>query len=179
MSSASDEPEFAPHGRLGRVGLSLLLTLFCGFLVVWNLPRSEIRNEVRPVLRPVVEALAVDQDWGVFAPDPTKISIAVEADVELADGSVIRYRFPDGDPFVGAYREFRWRKWERLVRLDDSSRYWQPAAEWVAARFAERDPVRVTLVRRFADTPPPGSGQPKEWRSVEFYDYELDRDGGA
>lgn len=168
--------------KLGRAALSILMACFCVFLVVWNLPSSEIRGAIRPGLRPVVEALALDQDWGVFAPNPTTVSIAVEADVELADGTVVHYEFPDGDPFIGAYREFRWRKFERLIRQDDSSgRYWRRTAEWIAARYADDDPVRVTLIRYFATTPEPdaeGDAAVKTWDSHEFFTLRFDETDG-
>ena len=60
-------------------------------LLVWNLPSSEIRSELRPGLRPVVNAMAIDQSWSVFAPNPTTVSIAVEADAhEIGAGSWLR-----------------------------------------------------------------------------------------
>lgn len=156
----------------GRVVASIVLGLLTVAVVVWNLPSSALRSELRPGVRPVMHALALDQSWSVFAPDPTTTSIAVEAQVTLADGRVERFVFPEGDDFVGAYREYRWRKWERRVRLDDRSELWLPTAEWVARQFDE--PVmRVVLVRRFSETPEPGSGVERRWSSVEFFDHRL------
>jgi len=156
----------------GRAAASAMLAFLAVTLVIWNLPSSEIRSELRPGLRPVVNALAVDQSWSVFAPNPTTTSIAVEADVTLADGTVDRFVFPEGDDFFGAYREYRWRKWERRVRLDSNRKLWEPTAEWVARQYDE--PVsRVVLIRRFSETPAPGSGIDRVWTSVEFYDQDF------
>ena len=155
--------------RVGRVLLGAVLAFLSFTLVVWDLPDSEVRSEIRPALRPVVNAAAFDQSWSIFAPNPTTVSLAVEADVYLGDGEVIRYKFPHGDDVVGAYREYRWRKWERRVRLDRNDHLWEPTAEWVAAQFRDEHVAKVVLVRRFSDTPEPGSNDERVWESAEFF----------
>lgn len=176
-ASVGSDPEldlgWAAGTRSGRFVLSVAMALLCITLVIWNLPRSEVRSELRPIVRPAVYALAIDQSWAVFAPNPTTVSLAVEADVYLADGSIDRYRFPHGDDLIGAYREYRWRKWERRIRLDDNSRLWRPTAEWIAEQYDDRV-VKVVLVRIFSDTPEPGSGEDRVWETVEFYTLDLD-----
>jgi hypothetical protein len=168
-SGADAELGFFAGTRAGRVLLGAVLAFLSFTLVVWNLPDSEVRSEIRPALRPVVNAVAFDQSWSVFAPNPTTVSLAVEADVYLGDGEVIRYKFPHGDDLVGAYREYRWRKWERRVRLDRNDHLWEPTAEWVAAQFRDEDVTKVVLVRRFSDTPEPGSNDERVWESTEFF----------
>lgn len=158
----------------GRLILTAVFALFVYTIVVWNLPSSEVRGELRPGLRPIVNTLAIDQSWSVFAPNPTTVSLAVEADVYLESGEVIRHRFPHGDDFIGAYREYRWRKWERRIRLDRNDHLWRPTAQWVADRYEDRGPVaRVVLIRIFSDTPEPGSGDDRLWEVAEFYDYDV------
>ena len=79
-----------------------------------------------------------------------------------------------GDDFVGAYREYRWRKWERRIRLDRNDHLWRPTAQWVADRYEDQGTVeRVVLIRIFSDTPEPGSGDERVWETIEFYDYDL------
>lgn len=158
----------------GRIVLSTLLAFLAFTLVVWNLPDSEIRSEVRPSLRPVVNAMAIDQSWSVFAPNPTTLSLAVEADVYLRGGELVRYQFPHGDDFIGAYREYRWRKWERRVRLDSNDHLWRPTAQWVADQFPEGSVEQVVLVRNFSDTPEPGSSEERVWDSYEFFTLEFE-----
>ena len=161
---------------LGRVGLSILLALFVFVLVVWNLPASEVRSRLRPEAKPVVYALGIDQNWGVFSPNPSTTSLAVEADVTFADGSVERFRFPDGNSVFGAYREYRWRKFERRVRLDDYRRLWRSTAEWIVQQYDDREVVEVVLIRIFSKTPEPGSGDERVWESVEYYTYTVEDD---
>lgn len=177
MPNGPSHDDAAPLGwfagtRPGRLILGALLGFLTFTLITWNLPDSEVRDEIRPGLRPVVNAVAIDQSWSVFAPNPTTISLAVEADVHLAGGEVVRFKFPHGDDLVGAYREYRWRKWERRVRLDRNDHMWARTAEWVADQFDERVD-RVVLIRRFSDTPEAGSGDEREWESVEFFDLDL------
>jgi hypothetical protein len=170
---------WAAGTRIGRLFLSVLLGFLAVSLVIWNLPDSDLRAKLRPTLRPVVNSMAIDQSWSVFAPNPTTLSIAVEADVHLADGTVERYTFPAGDDFLGAYREYRWRKWERRVRLDINDHLWVQTARWVAMRFPEGQVDRVVLIRRFSETPEPGSGDERAWKTVEFFDLNLNPDAGS
>lgn len=159
---------------MGKVVVSMLCAFIVFALVIWNLPpRSHIRTELRgsPLLTYPMRAAAIDQNWGVFSPNPTTTSLRVEADVTLANGQVIHHTFPDGDWFVGGLSEYRWRKWERRVRLDSNSSLWNGTAEWVAGQY--QDVVEVTLIRYFSETPVPGSGQPREWNSFEFFTLEI------
>lgn len=175
----SAELGFFVGTRLGRTLLGAALAFLSFTLVVWNLPESEVRSEIRPALRPVVNAVAFDQSWKVFAPNPTTVSLAVEADVHLGTGEIVRYKFPHGDDFVGAYREYRWRKWERRIRLDRNDHLWEPTAEWVAAGFGDGEVDKVVLVRRFSDTPVPGSNDERVWESVEFFTLMINAVGEA
>ena len=174
---AGAEPDSGPgpgYGLMagtpvGRALLSVLLATATLTLVVWNVPEPfGLRDDLRPIVRPYVHALAIDQNWELFSPNPSVTSIEVVADVTLADGSTARYEFPGGEPVIGAYRQYHWRKYLRRLRLDDNRRLWAPAAAWVASGFDE--PVtEVVLVRRFAKTPEPGSNDRYEWTEVEFY----------
>jgi hypothetical protein len=172
----SDPPDlgwFVDSGP-GRMILGTIVGFLAVTLVIWNLPDSEVRSELRPAVRPIVNAVAFDQSWSVFAPNPTTVSLAVEADVHLVDGTVDRYTFPHGDDVVGAYREYRWRKWERRVRLDRNDHLWAPTAAWVAGRYPDGEVTKVVLIRRFSDTPEPGSGDDRVWESVEFFTLQVD-----
>ena len=153
---------WAAGTRAGRVVLSAMVGFLVFSLVVWNLPDSDLRARIRPTLRPAVNAMAIDQSWSVFAPNPTTLSLEVEADVHMTDGSVETYTFPEGDDFVGAYREYRWRKWKRRVRLDRNDQLWEPTARWVATQFPDGQVDRVVLIRRFSETPEPGVGRPQD-----------------
>lgn len=175
----TDDPGWFVDTRLGRLLLSLLLGAFAYFVVVWNMPESHTRDELRPPIQEVVWAAGIAQNWGVFAPNPVSISYRVEADVELADGSVERYEFPDGEPFLGAYREFRWRKFESRIRRDEQRSRWRPTALWIRDQFDGQSPVSVTLIRRTRKVPEPGSGDVSPWEEEDIYTIHFAADEGT
>ncbi|NNE95855.1 MAG: hypothetical protein HKN24_07490 [Acidimicrobiales bacterium] len=175
----TDDPGWFVDTRLGRVLLSGLAAACVYFLVVWNLPDSEIRDQLRPPLAPTVRAAGIGQDWGVFAPNPVSTSYRVEADVTFDDGTVERYQFPDGDPWVGAYREFRWRKYESRVRRDENRRRWKPTAEWIRRQYADDVVVGVDLIRLSRPVPEPGTGEQTEWTEESFYELRFPAQGAA
>ena len=61
----------------------------------------------------------------MFSPDPRNQSLDVRAVVRYDDGSTVIWDVPDLDPFLGAYRDYRWQKWQERVRLDTSESLWR------------------------------------------------------
>lgn len=160
--------------RLGRLALSLFAVSAIGLQFVHNLPAGELRERLRGV-DPVARALGMDQSWSVFA-DPYRIKVIVEVRIRYRNGGTGRWTVPRGDPLIGANWDYRWRKWEEELRQDRYSNLWRPAAEYVARREREqgRDPVRVTLVRRWYDLEPPGPGPDRgPWQQFAFYTLDL------
>jgi hypothetical protein len=163
------------YGTLvGRVLLTTLSVVLVVTLVMWNFPDPDVRSSAQDQLRPVVNALVINQGWGLFAPNPTRSSVRVYAEVTFEDGSREVFDFPDGEPFVGALREFRWRKLERRIRDDDNSELWRPVASWIADEVARPDVVvtKVGLIREVSRLPSAGSGKPLVWRVERFHTYQ-------
>ena len=103
---------------------------------------------------------------------PPTTSIETYAAVTFADGTTTEYRFPDGEPVFGALREYRWRKFEGRLRLDRNRFLWEPTARWIAERYDQ--PVdTVVLIRRWSETPEPGSGTDRVWQQFEFFTLEA------
>ena len=179
--SASEVPDGSSAGwfagtRTGRAILSAGLVVVLVSVLVWNLPQDlAVRERLVPVVQPVVNPLGLNQRWELFSPDPSRTSVEVTAEVVYADGSTRTYRFPDGEPFLGALREYRWRKLERRVRLDSRRDLWGRTAAWIAGQYEDDAAARgtvvasVTLVRRTAPTPAPGSGADREWQREEYF----------
>jgi hypothetical protein len=172
--------ESSPAGRAVISGF-VVVTLLA--LVFWNLPDSEIKHRALKVVRPYITALSIDQNWGVFSPDPRRESVELIARVEYADGSEETLGVPRGGDFVGAYWDYRWRKWMEWTRSDSHPNLWDQAARWFA-RVAARgggQPVRVTLVRRWYDVLPPGPGPERtDWREFAYYTLSFtDTDGSG
>ncbi len=165
----TDDPGWFVDTRLGRMIISLIGIGFIYFLVIWNLPESAVRDELRPGLAPIIRPMGIAQDWGVFAPNPVSTSYRVEADVEMADGTVVRYMFPDGDPYLGAYREFRWRKYESRIRKDENRRRWRPTAEWIRDQFPDGEVRTIDLIRRTRPVPEPGTNETSQWDEESIF----------
>jgi hypothetical protein len=168
----------------GRLLLSVGLVALLLCVLVWNLPRdTSLRAELLPTVRPLVDVLGLNQRWELFSPDPSTVSVEVTAEVRFADGTERVYRFPDGEPLLGALREYRWRKLERRVRLDDRRALWRTTAAWIAGRYrpeaeaAGTVVTTVTLVRRTSATPTPGSGDRRVHEREAYYTFTVPASG--
>jgi hypothetical protein len=160
----------------GRWAISVFLIATLASLIVWNMPASEIQRTALKVVRPYVTALSLEQNWGVFAPDPRRQTLDFFARVRYADGSEEEVRMPTGGDFVGAYWDYHWWKWVESVTNDQRDGLWKPAAVWFARRATTdtRKPVRVTLVRRWYELFPPGPGPSRgPWQEAEYYTLDI------
>src|SRR5438094_1905989 len=71
----------------GRVVLSAAFVIVLASLVVVNLPESQLhRDLVRPA-RAIAIGTTLEQSWGVYAPDPRRQVIELEARLRFADGT--------------------------------------------------------------------------------------------
>jgi hypothetical protein len=166
---------------VGRAVISAFAVVTVVALALWNLPDSEIKRKALTVVRPYVTALGLEQNWGVFAPDPRRESLELVARVEYADGTERTLEVPRGDPFVGEYWDYRWRKWYEWARADAYQNLWDPGARWFARVAADEGgtPVRVTLVRRWRESLPPGPGPARsEWHEFAYYTLNLQGETG-
>jgi hypothetical protein len=160
----------------GRAAISVFVAITILSLVLWNLPDSELKSASDPAVRPLILVAGLNQNWGVFAPDPRRQTLDFVARVGYADGNEQTLDYPRGGRAIGSYWDYRWRKWYEAVRTDRHDELWQPAAAWFAQRerAAGRRPVTVTLVRRWYDLFPPGKGpEHGPWQESAFYTYEV------
>lgn len=162
-----------PLGR-GVVGLIVLVGSF--WIVTPNVPRSPVHHELEGWWKPA-ETIGLVQDWAVFSPNPRGESIDVRARVEHDDGTIEFWDVPEFDPGFGAYRQYRWHKWQERIRLDNRELYWPSTAEWIADQHL-RDgarPARVTLIRRWIVHEPLVAGGgivDSGWNEFEFYTWD-------
>jgi hypothetical protein len=145
----------------GRIAISGLIVWVLIALLVSNLPESELKDTGRPVARPLLEAAALSQTWNLFAPNPRRSTLRLEARLTYADGTGLAWRAPDGDPLVSEYRSYRWRKWASNMMSDRRQDLWPQVARWIAERHRREGelPTEVVLVRQFYFAPAPGSGE--------------------
>lgn len=177
-----DEPRPGLQDRLegsdvGRVLISALIVVAVVVVVTANLPGGYLKRELTRVADPAIDATGLVQVWGVFAPDPRRTAVDLEATIRFADGSTETWHDPTGPPFVGEYRLFRWRKLMEWAIADEyRDTLWRPVSLWLARNAARdgRQPVEVDLVRRWRDLYPPGSTPSQSpWRRAVYYRLEV------
>jgi hypothetical protein len=158
---------------LGRVLISacLIVVLLC--VVAINMSNSRLRLEANKRGQPLLNAIGLDQGWGVFAPDPRRQSLDFFANVKFADGSIARWRLPKGGAALGVYWDNRWMKYlEYIVVEQFRGTLYRPAAIYIAKQEATagRRPVQVTFHRRTQVLLPPGAGPDAlPWKSGAYY----------
>lgn len=159
---------------MGRILISLFVVCTVFTVLVVNMPDSQLKDRLLVPVAPVLRATGLDQNWGVFS-DVRTVSVYVEGRVQDADGSTMVTPIPSRSG-IAALSDYRWQKYEEQVRLDDNRKLWVPYATWLAdqARAQGRNPVRVSLVRRFSDTLPPGPGPEREpYQSFTFFELAV------
>jgi hypothetical protein len=170
--------ERSPFGR-GVLSVLILITLVA--IVAINLPNSDLRRLVMKPGRPYLNALGLDQAWGVFAPDPRRSSIDISAIVTYDDGRFAQWRLPRNGALFGSYTDYRWGKWEEfLIQPAVGSPLWLPAAEWAASQEARPGHAikRVVLVERYRQLFPPGV-TPSQGPTQRVVFYSLAHPGTA
>ncbi len=130
--------------RWRRRAVNALIVAWVVALAVWNAPDSPLRRRALPPVRTAVLAAGLEQNWGVFAPDPRKTSRAVEAQLTWSDGTTSRWRPPVGGWF-DAWRDYRWQKVGETVAVADRPRL-EAMASWIAGR-QRRPGATVVSVR--------------------------------
>jgi hypothetical protein len=156
-----------------RAAAIAALTAFAVVIVLSAIPGAPAVRAIRPGLT----VAAVDQDWRIFAPEPRRDGVRVEALIAWSDGARTVWRMPSGEPLFGAYRDYRWRKWAEHAASDEIGPWlWGPLARYVVRQLPSRAPsvpTRLTIVRRTQAVPPPGTGDAPGWVATEVYRAEL------
>lgn len=162
MGSASFQAR-VEASKAGRVVLSVLILVILLCVLVTQLPRDTYaRKTLEKKTQPVLNAIGLDQNWGVFAPDPRRESLGLKARISYPDGSTETWEPPDRNPVIGTYSDYRWRKLMENVLADEGNRDRSYRfAQWVArTQRSRRDvPTSVVLIKRAAPNQPAGSKQ--------------------
>jgi hypothetical protein len=160
--------------RARRALISVVVLVVLAAIAFGNIGGQGIFGTLNRITQPIRTATGLQQNWLVFAP-PRTMSAYVIARVDDADGTSSDFAIP-ADKGLGAYVDYRWHKYEEAIRVDDGSRYWPAYADYIAgrARAEGRHPIRVTLIRRWSDTMPPGPGPERgPWREYPIYVRDL------
>ena len=174
--SLQERVEANPTGRAAITGL-IIVTL--GAMLISNLPPSTLRETALPIVKPLLDTTGLNQNWNLFAPNPRKSTLRLEARITYQDGSTSVWRTPISDQVVGEYRAFRWRKWASYVvsstRCTAGPRLCPVTALWLA-RIHNRDGktvVRVELYKQVYTAPKIGSRNYKQPPWEETFLYRL------
>jgi hypothetical protein len=158
---------------LGQAFLTLVMAVLVGALLVWNLPPGPAKEALLPAAGRVVQAAGLEQDWGLFAPEPRGSTVGVFATITHADGRTERWDPPDRGLILAPYRTYRWQKYVERLRDDRYERMWEPTARWIG-REAGPDVTRVVLTRTFRGAVTPGDPGPRPaTEHFSFYTLEL------
>jgi hypothetical protein len=156
----------------GIVSGLVALIVFIG--VVSNMPGGEIQRLLMPVVKPIAVATGLDQHWSMFAPNPPLRLNDLEVHVTLADGRHRVWTPPQSDGRVmGVASSHRWRKLKETLVTDAEVR--PEFAHWVMGELTEPDEraVRVQIILRTEDLPPPGASGPGPIGAEKIYDENL------
>jgi hypothetical protein len=145
---------------LGRALIGAFIAVTLLWVAATNLPESALKHDLLRQGSTYLNAVGLDQDWSLFAPEPRRRSLELVARVTYDDGSGASWTFPHDGPLVGQYRDYRWRKWLEYMVAFGASELWPGAAQWAARQRSRpgRRVVSVALMQVVYDLLPPGSG---------------------
>ena len=148
------------------------VVLFIG--VVWNLPESEVKRQLTPVLRPVASAAGLEQGWRMYAPEPIRRLEVIEVHVTMSDGNDRMWVNPSGDKVIGSFAWYHWQKLKECLPREPKIR--AGVAHWVVRELTapSEKPVRVQIIMRTELLPPPGADGPRTTAVETLYDENLE-----
>ncbi len=129
----------------------LIVGVLLGQLVTHLPGASAVEDEIGDEASYALRLVALEAQWGVFAPNPRSTSLKIEGRVSFEDGAVATWHLPEGARVGANLRYYRWRKWLERVRSDDFRDLWEPTCQWIASLYDgyEAPVERVQLVRLF------------------------------
>jgi len=147
--------------RLGRLVVSVFLVVHVVMTVVWVMPPCPIRVRSQGVIDAYMLPLGLWQYWGMFAPDPVRNALTLEAEVVDSRGLRYAFAFPrlaDYSKWGGVPR-FRHSKFAMNLAIRELRVQRETAARHVLRQLAvspDAFPVDVHLVYQVRPSPPPG-----------------------
>lgn len=101
------------------------------------------------------------QDWMMFAPDPGRLNVTIDAQVEFDDGSIESFSFPDSKKLSLNEKYMYGEKFRKImsegIRKEENSYLWKDTAKFVLRNLKnqnfEKIPLRVHLERSWDEIP--------------------------
>lgn len=156
----------------GRIVVSAFVVVTLVAVLAANLPASRLQDLLLHVGHRYIYATGLDQSWGVFSPDPRRQVIHVVATVTYSDGTTAEWQLHKRNAVLGAYVDYRWRKWQEFVVSPGfETTLGHPFAVFTARRLATptKRPVKVTLTNNYYDLSQPGFPETRVEQHQIFY----------
>lgn len=147
---------------LRRLALSAFLVVHMTATAIWVMPPCPIRARCIGTAIYYMYPLGLWQYWGMFAPDPVRNSVTLEAEVVDARGLRHTFAFPKVADYGAWHRvpRFRHMKFAYNLGTPDSSFEQEIAARHAVRQLelpSEAFPLDVHLIHLLRPVPPPGS----------------------
>jgi hypothetical protein len=161
-----------------RTVLSAFLVVHLSAVAVENLTVGAVRDRAEPWAACYLLPLGLWQDWGMFAPEPFRLTATLEAEVRDAHGHCQRFAFPSlaGKPPWRSFGSFRHPKYAHNAMNDASPGYREMAARYAVRRLglpASAYPVEARLLHRTRSIPPLGATGPSSVAIIERGTYAF------
>ena len=180
---ADAPPVTIQYGVRRRLLLSLYIAFHIAATLLWVLPRTELRQRLDRLTDAYINHVGLYQNWGMFAPEPSRLNFYLSAVVTYQDGSQREWTWPRMDELdmLTRYQRERFRKYAEYVRQDAYAYLWPSLARFVARVGDDtpgNPPVRVQLWRHWWFVPPPADGDlarepPHEWSHFSFFEISI------
>jgi hypothetical protein len=101
------------------------------------------------------------QDWMMFAPNPGRLNVTIQAEIEFDDGSSEKYDFPDPMQ-LSIFKKYRYGEKMRKIlsegiRKEENSYLWKDTARFVLRQMEQshfhKIPTKVRLYRIWDEVP--------------------------
>jgi hypothetical protein len=159
--------------RIREAAISAMIVVILAIGVVSNLPDSAIARAVYPLLRPPALVSGLDQNWSMFSPTPPQRLEYLEVHVVMASGADKVWTVPRRNRIMGVAFTHRWRKFKEALVTNADIR--PDFAHWVVRQLSGPGdrPVRVDMVLRTQQLPPPGVAGPGQIGAEALYSENL------
>jgi hypothetical protein len=165
--------------HLARLALSLFLLVHLAALLLWNMPACALQKQASGWVAHYLMPTGQWQQWGMFAPEPLRETLALEVAGRDAQGVVHTYKFPHmaGKPVEVAFLGYRHSKFSHNMIPETAVAYREFAARHAVRSWnlpPEAFPVELDLyyqMRRPAQIgePPADPNAPPEIRFLQAY----------
>lgn len=168
-------------------------------ITVWSVPRPRpelIAGTVEPVgnerlllannrylqqspIKYYLQCTGLWQYWDMFAPDPLKRDIYMDAIVTYRSGDKHTYKYlrVADLPVFDRYFVERYRKYFERINENGLENLWVGTAFRIAQKantYPGNPPTQIELVRHWREVAAPGQPQPTEYQSGVFFSFPVD-----